>query len=117
MSWQQSAALPERVSQLMRCCPVGRVDVKSFSNLPEQGDFTALKHKQIKMHVDNSVGWLQRLHAVKGLSEAKADKMVEAAKKLTNVGSWITGMEAMQKVCAQHLDHTGLTLCVVLCKV
>lgn len=41
---------------------------------------------------------LQRLHAVKGLSEAKADKMVEAAKKLTNVGSWITGMEAMQKV-------------------
>jgi hypothetical protein len=43
---------------------------------------------------------LQRLHAVKGLSEAKADKMVEAAKKLTNVGSWITGMEAMQKVCA-----------------
>ena len=43
---------------------------------------------------------LQRLHAVKGLSEAKADKMVEAAKKLTNVGSWITGMEAMQKVSA-----------------
>lgn len=41
---------------------------------------------------------LQRLHAVKGLSEAKVDKMVEAAKKLTNVGSWITGMEAMQKV-------------------
>lgn len=44
---------------------------------------------------------LQRLHAVKGLSEAKADKMVEAAKKLTNVGSWITGMEAMQKVRAR----------------
>jgi hypothetical protein len=41
---------------------------------------------------------LQRLHAVKGLSEAKADKMVEAAKKLTTAGSWISGAEAMQKV-------------------
>lgn len=40
----------------------------------------------------------QKLHAVKGLSEAKVDKMVEAAKKLTNIGSWITGNEAMQKV-------------------
>ncbi|KAF6251899.1 Rad51-like protein [Scenedesmus sp. NREL 46B-D3] len=39
----------------------------------------------------------QRLHAVKGLSEAKADKMVEAAKKLTTAGSWISGAEAMQK--------------------
>jgi hypothetical protein len=35
---------------------------------------------------------------VKGLSEAKADKMVEAAKKLTTAGSWMTGNEAMQKV-------------------
>lgn len=41
---------------------------------------------------------MQRLHAVKGLSEAKADKMVEAAKKLTTAGSWMTGNEAMQKV-------------------
>lgn len=40
---------------------------------------------------------------MKGLSEAKADKMVEAAKKLTNVGSWITGMEAMQKVSCRLL--------------
>ncbi|WIA40926.1 hypothetical protein OEZ86_004581 [Tetradesmus obliquus] len=39
----------------------------------------------------------KRLHAVKGLSEAKADKMLEAAKKLTTAGSWISGAEAMQK--------------------
>jgi len=50
------------------------------------------------LHLLLAMVCLQRLHAVKGLSEAKADKMVEAAKKLTNVGSWITGMEAMQKV-------------------
>jgi hypothetical protein len=47
-----------------------------------------------------SLSVLQRLHAVKGLSEAKADKMVEAAKKLTTAGSWISGAEAMQKVSA-----------------
>lgn len=51
---------------------------------------------------------LQRLHAVKGLSEAKADKMVEAAKKLTTAGSWITGAEAMQKVGRQaHVPRPG----------
>lgn len=56
---------------------------------------------------------LQRLHAVKGLSEAKADKMVEAAKKLTNVGSWITGVEAMQKVrtCAGNVAGSSLNEC------
>ena len=57
---------------------------------------------------------MQRLHAVKGLSEAKADKMVEAAKKLTNVGSWITGVEAMQKVrtCAGNMAGSSLNDCV-----
>lgn len=56
---------------------------------------------------------MQRLHAVKGLSEAKADKLVEAAKKLTNVGSWITGMEAMQKV--RHLHAPCPQCCAHQC--
>jgi hypothetical protein len=57
---------------------------------------------------------LQRLHAVKGLSEAKVDKMVEAAKKLTNVGSWITGVEAMQKVQWATCRPAGQILCACM---
>jgi hypothetical protein len=41
---------------------------------------------------------LQKLHAVKGLSEAKVDKMLEAAKKLSDVCNWMTGAECMLKV-------------------
>lgn len=41
---------------------------------------------------------LQKLHAVKGLSEAKAEKMVEAARKVTNVGDWQTGTDCMLRV-------------------
>ena len=40
----------------------------------------------------------QKLHAVKGLSEAKAEKMVEAARKVTNVGDWQTGTDCMARV-------------------
>jgi hypothetical protein len=55
------------------------------------------------MHIHTPLPWCllaapQRLLAVKGLSEAKADKMLEAARKLTTMGSWITGAEAMHKV-------------------
>lgn len=41
----------------------------------------------------------QKLQAVKGLSEAKAEKMVEAARKVTDTGNWMTGSDAMLKVC------------------
>jgi hypothetical protein len=40
----------------------------------------------------------QKLHAVKGLSEAKAEKMIEAARKVTNVGDWQTGTDCMLRV-------------------
>lgn len=65
---------------------------------------------------------LQKLHAVKGLSEAKADKMLEAARKLTTAGSWMTGAEAMQKVCSilylhgsLYLHHAAGTYCTSRC--
>jgi hypothetical protein len=40
----------------------------------------------------------QRLYAVKGLSEAKAEKMVEAARKITNCGEWQTGTDCLLRV-------------------
>ena len=40
----------------------------------------------------------QRLQAVKGLSEAKAEKLVEAARKLCDAGSWMTGSDCLVKV-------------------
>jgi hypothetical protein len=63
---------------------------------------------------------LQRLHAVKGLSEAKADKMLEAAKKLTTAGSWISGAEAMQKVSVRENDSicgTSVSSCGMPCTI
>eukprot|EP00877_Chromochloris_zofingiensis_P009832 jgi/Chrzof1/5101/Cz15g11140.t1 len=39
----------------------------------------------------------KKLQAVKGLSEAKAEKMVEAARKVTDTGNWMTGSDAMLK--------------------
>jgi mevalonate kinase len=41
---------------------------------------------------------MQHLLAVKGMSDAKADKMIEAARKLTQVGAWMTGADALLKV-------------------
>ena len=40
----------------------------------------------------------QKLHAVKGLSEAKAEKLLEAARKVTSVGDWQTGTDCMLRV-------------------
>ena len=40
----------------------------------------------------------QRLQAVKGLSEAKAEKLVEAARKLCDAGAWMTGSDCLVKV-------------------
>lgn len=43
----------------------------------------------------------QKLYAVKGLSEAKAEKMMEAARKVTSVGGWQTGTDCMLRVSRQ----------------
>eukprot|EP00879_Flechtneria_rotunda_P003475 GHRR01003704.1.p1 GENE.GHRR01003704.1~~GHRR01003704.1.p1 ORF type:complete len:271 (+),score=125.52 GHRR01003704.1:1269-2081(+) len=80
---------------------MGVDDVQEIEALAELG-IAAADVKKAKEGGFNTVQSLimnprKRLHAVKGLSEAKADKMVEAAKKLSNAGSWITGNEAMQK--------------------
>jgi meiotic recombination protein DMC1 len=39
----------------------------------------------------------QKLYAVKGLSESKADKMVEAARKLTKTGGWQSASDTLQE--------------------
>lgn len=50
---------------------------------------------------------LQKLYAVKGLSEAKAEKMVEAARKVTSVGNWQTGTDCMMRVRCGALRGVG----------
>jgi meiotic recombination protein DMC1 len=52
----------------------------------------------------------QKLYAVKGLSENKADKMIEAARKLTKTGAWQSASDSLQERQRSVLKiHTGCT--------
>lgn len=49
----------------------------------------------------------QRLTGIKGLSEAKVDKMLAAARSVVPNASWITGTEALQQVCLVVPEWVG----------
>ncbi|GBF98329.1 meiotic recombination [Raphidocelis subcapitata] len=61
----------------------GEVEVDDFNDLNRLGELGI------------GAGALAKLYAVKGLSEAKAEKMIEAARKITSVGSWQSGTDCM----------------------
>jgi hypothetical protein len=63
------------------------------------GARTCFLHAVSCSHTQQKQTTAQRLHAVKGLSEAKAEKMLEAARKVTSCGEWSTGTDVMIKVC------------------
>lgn len=46
----------------------------------------------------NRTSVLQKLTNIKGLSEAKVEKLLEASKKVLPSAGWVTGTTALQKV-------------------